>query len=296
MTSIVSKPFIALIALTSAAACATATAADADAGDAPVMIERPLWELGFGAGALVQPHYPSSDEYQVRGLGLPYVVYRGDILRIGDGQSARAVAAENSFYELSLSFDAAFDAESEGNELREGMPDLDFIFEVGPQLIFHLQKFEFSDTSRSEFQLALQGRAAFSTDFGRIDHHGYVFEPMLRYRHYGLFHPQLEGTVSLKPLWATRDVHGYFFDVANDFSTASRSSYRARGGYFGTGLNFSGTWHINEKARMFFGIQTSFYQGAENVRSPLFEKKFNAGFAVGLVWSLIESERTVMRL
>ncbi|MDO8909931.1 MAG: MipA/OmpV family protein [Pseudohongiella sp.] len=262
----------------------------------PVMIEKPLWELGLGAGALVQPHYPSSSEYQVRGLGLPYVVYRGDILRIGDGQSARAVAAENSLYELSLSFDAAFDAESDGNELREGMPDLDFIFEIGPQMIFHLQKFEFSDTSRSEIQLALQARAAFSTDFGRVNHHGYVFEPMLRYRHYGLFHPQLEGTVSLKPLWATRDVHGYFFDVANEFGIAGREPYRASGGYFGTGLNFSGTWHINNKARMFVGIQTSFYQGAENIQSPLFEKKFNAGFAVGLVWSLIESKRTVMRI
>jgi MipA family protein len=266
------------------------------AAEGPVMIEKPLWELGFGAGALIQPHYPSSDEYQVRGLGLPYVVYRGDIFRIGDGQSARAVAAENNLYELSLSFDAAFDAESDGNELREGMPDLDFIFEIGPQLIFHLQKFQFSDTSRSEIQLALQARAAFSTDFGRIDHHGYVFEPMLRYRHYGLFHPQLEGTVSLKPLWATRDVHGYFYDVANEFSVPGRDTYRARGGYFGTGLNFSGTWHINNKARMFVGVQTSFYQGAENIQSPLFEKKFNAGFAVGLVWSLVESKRMVMRI
>lgn len=288
------RPFKTLLLIVATTMAGTGFAAES--AEEPVMIEKPLWELGLGGGALVQPHYPSSDEYQVRGLALPYVVYRGDILRIGDGQSARAVAAENSNYELSLSFDAAFDAESEGNELREGMPDLDFIFEVGPQLVFHLQKFEFSDTSRSEFQLALQARAAFSTDFGRIDHQGYVFEPMLRYRHYGLFHPQLEVTVSLKPLWATRDVHGYFYDVASEFSTAGRDSYQARGGYFGTGLNFSGTWHISDKARMFVGIQTSFYQGAENIRSPLFENKFNAGFALGLVWSLVESKRMVMRI
>ncbi|MDP2380214.1 MAG: MipA/OmpV family protein [Pseudohongiella sp.] len=261
----------------------------------PVMIEKPLWELGLGGGVLVQPHYPSSDEYQTRGLGLPYVVYRGDILRIGDGGAARAVAAENGNYELSLSFAAAFDSESEGNELREGMPDLDFIFEVGPQLVFNLGKFEFSDTSRSELQLALQARAAFSTDFGAVDHHGYVFEPMLRYRHYGAFHPQLEATVSLKPLWATRDVHGYFFDVANEFSQVDRTPYRARGGYFGTGLNFSGTWHISNKARMFATVQTSFHHGAKNVHSPLFENKFNAGVWLGLIWSLRESKQKVMR-
>lgn len=261
----------------------------------PVMIEKPLWELGLGGGVLVQPHYPSSDEYQTRGLGLPYVVYRGDILRIGDGGAARAVAAENGNYELSLSFAAAFDSESDGNELREGMPDLDFIFEVGPQLVFNLGKFEFSDTSRSELQLALQARAAFSTDFGGVDHHGYVFEPMLRYRHYGAFHPQLEATVSLKPLWATRDVHGYFFDVANEFSQVDRNAYRARGGYFGTGLNFSGTWHISNKARMFATVQTSFHHGAKNIHSPLFENKFNAGFGLGMIWSLRESKQKVMR-
>lgn len=273
-----------------------ATTASAAETETPVMLEKPLWELGLGGGAVVQPHYPSSSEYQTRGLVLPFVVYRGDILRIGDGRGTRAVAAENANYELSLSLDAAFDAESEDNELRAGMPDLDFIFEVGPQLIFHLHKFQFSDTSRSELQLALQARAAFSTDFGGIDHHGYVFEPMLRYRHYGLFHPQLEATVSLKPLWATRDVHGYFYDVANEYVTSDRQAYKAKGGYFGTGLNFSGIWHISEKARVFAGIQTSYYQGASNINSPLFEKKFNAGVSVGLIWSLAESKRKVPQL
>src|SRR5690554_7521233 len=82
------------------------------AEEEPVMLEKPLWELGLGGGLLIQPQYPGAGERQTRGLALPYMVYRGDILRIGDGQSARAVAAENSFYELSLSFDAAFDEES----------------------------------------------------------------------------------------------------------------------------------------------------------------------------------------
>lgn len=261
----------------------------------PVMLEKPLWELGFGAGLLIQPHYPGSSEQQTRGLGLPYVVYRGDVLRIGDGQSARAVAAESNFYELSLSFAAAFDADSDGNVLREGMPDLDFIFEIGPQLVFNLADFEFSDTSHSKLELSLQARAAMSTDFGSIDHQGYVFEPMLRYRHYGLFSPQLEATVSLKPIWATRGVHGYFYDVGSEFVNSTRAQYQARSGYFATGINVSGIWHINDKARLIGGIQTSFHHGAENRNSPLFENDVTAGFAIGFIWSFIESERTVMR-
>lgn len=265
------------------------------AEEEPVMLEKPLWELGFGAGLLIQPQYPGAGESQTRGLGLPYMVYRGDILRIGDGQSARAVAAENSFYELSLSFDAAFDADSEGNELRQGMPDLDFIFQVGPQLHFNLASREFSDTSRNAWQFALQARAAFSTDFGRIDHRGYVLEPMLRYRHYGLFDPRFELMVSLRPMWATSDLHGYFYDVRPEHATAVRDEYRADGGYFGTGLHFYGTWHFNEKGRLFLGLQTNWHHGATNTQSPLFEEKQTIGFGAGFIWSFLESRRTVLR-
>jgi MipA family protein len=282
--------------LTAAAACAF-NSLEAGATEAePVMVEKPLWELGFGAGAFIsQPQYPGSSETQTRGLGLPYIIYRGDVLRIGDGQAARAVTAENEFYEVSLSFDAAFDADSEGNQLRQGMPDLDFIFEVGPQVIFKLQNFTFRDNSRSELQLSLQARAAFSTDFSRIDHRGYVFEPMLRYRHYGLFRPEFEGTLSIRPVWATRDLHAYFFDVAPQYVNSERSVFRSDAGYFGTGINFSGTWHLNEKARIFTGIQTTFHNGAVNRNSPLYEEDFTVGFALGFIWSFLESKQTVMR-
>ncbi len=284
----------ALAFYTSLTLCSLASAQDADE-EIVAELEKPLWELGVGAGALMQPHYPSSSEHQTRGLALPYLVYRGEVLRIGDGQSARAVAAENSRYELSMSFAAAFDADSEGNELRRGMDDLDFIFEVGPQLVFKLGNYTYSDTSRSELQLALQARAAFSTDFGRIDHRGYVFEPMLRYRHYGLFSPQLEATVSLRPIWATRELHQYFYDVAAVDAIAFRPAYQAESGYFGTGLNFSGTWHLSDKARVFGGIQTSFHHGAANRQSPMFEDDFTMGVAIGFIWNFLESERMVVR-
>lgn len=265
------------------------------ADDEPVMLEKPLWELGLGGGLLVQPNYPSSSENQTRGIVLPYIVYRGDVLRIGDGQSARAVAAESNWYELSMSFDAAFDADSEGNETRQGMPDLDFLFQIGPQLMFRLADFSCNDTSRSELQFSLQARAALSTDFGSIDHRGYVFEPMIRYRHYGFLRPDFEATVSIRPVWATRDLHGYFFDVESPFATTNRPEYRSSAGYYGTGINFYGTWHINDQARMFLGLQTSWLQGAKNINSPLFEKKFTTGLGAGLIWSFVESKRMVLR-
>jgi outer membrane scaffolding protein for murein synthesis (MipA/OmpV family) len=261
----------------------------------PVLSAKPLWELGLGGGVLMQPQYPASDKYQTRSLGLPYVVYRGDILRIGDGGAARAVALDNGKVELSLSFAAAFDADSEGNPLRESMPDLDFIFEVGPQLVIDLRERDFGAGQRSTLQLALQTRAAWSTDFGALEHQGYVFEPMLRYRHEGAWHPQFEASIALKPLWATRDVHGYFYDVLPEFSNPARPEFRAHGGYFGTGVNISGSWRFNRQARMFVTLQTSYRRGAENVGSPLFANRFNAGLGLGFLWIFRESEATVMR-
>jgi len=254
---------------------------------------KPLWELGFGAGALYGPDYPSSSERHTRGLALPYIAYRGDILRIGDGQSARAVAFESDRVELDLSFAAAFDADSDDNELRRGMPDLDYMFQLGPQLKLDLAERRFADESLGLLSLHLQARGVFSSDLNSIDHHGYVLEPMLRYRHYGWLDPKLDATISLKPVWATRELHEYFFDVPARFATVQRPLYEARSGYFGTGLNFYASYRFSDKLNAFFGIQTTSHHGSANRDSPLYEKDLSVSFGAGFVLLMFASERMV---
>jgi hypothetical protein len=46
--------------------------------------EKPLWELGIGAGILYMPDYRGSDEGRLYVLPYPYVVYRGGILKIDE--------------------------------------------------------------------------------------------------------------------------------------------------------------------------------------------------------------------
>jgi outer membrane scaffolding protein for murein synthesis (MipA/OmpV family) len=260
--------------------------------DTPTEI-KPLWELGFGAGGLYSPEYPSSSEKTTRGLGLPYIVYRGDVLRVGDGQTFRAVAFENDRVELDLSFAAAFDSDSDDNELRQGMPDLDYLFQVGPQAKIHLANLLFPDQSTGALTLALQARGVFSTDLGSINQRGYVFEPMVQYKHFGLWSPKLDATISLKPQWASRQLHQYFFDVTSEFQTQSRSAYRSDSGYFGTGLNFYGNYRINEKLNAFFGVQMMSHHGAANIDSPLYEKDFTVGFGAGFIYKLFASDKMV---
>ncbi|MFU8763634.1 MAG: MipA/OmpV family protein [Haliea sp.] len=262
----------------------------------PPIEELPLWELGFGAGVLYTPDYPSSSERRTRAIALPYMVYRGDVLRVGDGQAARAVAAESSRFELSMSFDAAFDARSDRNERREGMPDLDFLFEVGPQLRLKLGNYEFANNGYGELDLALQARAVFSTDFRGIDHQGYVAEPMLRYRHWGLLWPQLETNVSLRPIWADRQLHDFFYGVAPEFVTTERPLFEAEEGYFGTQLSLFARWNFTDRFQVFAGTQIISHQGAANRDSPLFEEDYTVNIGGGFLWSVVDSKRTVQRL
>ncbi|PLW81035.1 MipA/OmpV family protein [Kineobactrum sediminis] len=265
------------------------------ADESPAGQELPLWELGVGAGALHTPDYPSSSESRVRAIALPTVVYRGDIWRLGDGQIAKAVAAENPRFELSLSFDAAFDASSDRNELRRGMPDLDFLFEAGPQLIWKAGDYEFEAGGRGELELALQGRAVFSTDFKGVDHQGYVIEPMLHYRQRGLFSPQLENRFTLRPVWADTDLHSYFYAVEPVFVTAQRPLYEASAGYFGTHFNWTASWHANDNLVIFGGIHILSQHGSANRNSPLFEDNISVNYGIGFNWSIVQSRKTVVR-
>lgn len=255
--------------------------------------ERPLWELGFGAGALYAPDYPSASERRLRSLALPYIIYRGEVFRMGDGQAARAIAFENDRLQLDLSVAAAFNSVSEENALRNGMPDLDYMVQVGPQLIVKLKDFQFAENGSGELKLALQARTVLSSDFRRIDHRGYVFEPMLQYRQYGLVNPDFDLTVSVKPLWASADLHAYLYGVEPRFARADRPAFRAEKGYFGTGVNLYGSYRLNEKANLFFGLQTTVYQGAVNADSPLFQKNLTIGLGAGFIWKLWASERMV---
>lgn len=282
-----SKPVLSLIALQICFSLPAAVSA------AEPLQQKPLWELGFGAGSLYAPDYPAASERRLRSLALPYIVYRGEVFRMGDGQSARAVAFANNRVELDLSIDAAFDADSEENALRSGMPDLDYMVQVGPQLTVKLKDFQFAQNGTGALVLALQARAVLSSDLRSIDQQGYVFEPMLRYRQYGLLSPDFDLTVSVKPLWASADLHAYFYDVAPRYVRTDRPAFRSDKGYFGTDVNFYGSYRLNAKASLFLGLQTTFQQGAVNADSPLFKKRFTAGMGAGFIYKPWISERLV---
>lgn len=268
----------ALVSLAAGAAfAADASAQGASERDA-------LWEVGIGGGGEYAPHYPAADESGLNGLALPYLIYRGDIFRLGDGSIAKGVFVETERVEFDVSLDASFDADSDDNKARRGMPDLDFLGEIGPQLTVVLREWP---ASRLEVELPV--RAVFSTDFGDIDLRGYVFNPELSWRSRGVW----EGagvSVELGASFATEKLQAYFYEVGAGFAVPGRPAYDADGGYMGSELGVGVSFGVGERARVFVGGNAAYHGGAANEGSPLHRDEATFSVSAGFLWSLYESE------
>ena len=247
----------------------------------------PLWEAGVGGGAVYTPDYPGSDEHNANGGAAPYIIYRGDIFRLGEGSIVKGIVMETERFEFDISFDASFDADSEDNDAREGMPDLDFLGEVGPQLTINLGEYH-----KGQLEIELPVRAVFSTDFGNLDHRGYVFNPQISYDLDGFF----EGFnifLGLGATFATEELHDYFYQVEERHATSSRMVYDAEAGYMGSELSAAFSYGITDRLRFFTGVQVSYYGGAANEDSPLLLDEITNAVGAGFVWSLYESDAQV---
>ncbi|MEM1438580.1 MAG: MipA/OmpV family protein [Pseudomonadota bacterium] len=249
----------------------------------------PLWELGAGVGAAVTPDYPSASGTTARVLPLPVVVYRGDFLRLGDGSAASGRLFRNERMELDLSLNGSFDAESDDVGAREGMPDLGFIFEIGPELEIILSDPAVTDR---RLKLELPVRAAFSLDDRKINTRGFVFSPQLEYeREFGNGY---EWSASVTTSVASRELHDYFYSVTPEFATPVRATYGARGGYLQSTLGFT-LQKRTDKTFAAIGLRVSSLDGAANSASPLFRSREDVSVFALWVVQLWQSEKRVER-
>ena len=245
---------------------------------------QPLWEIGIAGGTAYSPDYPASDEYGIDVLAFPYLVYRGDIFRLGEDSIAKAVLLETERLEFDIGFDASFDADSDGNDARRGMPDLDFLGEIGPQLTIELGEYQ-----NGELELSLPVGAVFSMDFGDLHHRGYVFNPELSYEREGPFEAVFM-SVELGAGFATEELHDYFYQVDPRFATPSRAAFDADGGYLGSELGIGFFYGLTERVQFFTELQAAYHGGAANDDSPLYGDDVTFEVGAGLVWSLYQSD------
>jgi outer membrane protein len=242
--------------------------------------EKPLYEVGFGLGAIGVPKYLGSDEYRVYPGPVPYIVYRGNFFR-ADREGLRAVFGDS--VELRVSFGGTLPVNSDKNDARRGLPDLDPTLEIGPSLDVALWR---SPDSKLKLEVQLPVRLPFTVD-SSPDSLGAVFAPRLRFAVRDLSAlPGWTGSVSAGVDYSENKYHDYFYKVAPQFATATRPAFDARGGYTSANVSFSAAKRFSS---VWFGIfgQYTTLAGSTIERSPLVRQQnyVTAGFGVAYVFA-----------
>ncbi len=254
----------------------------------------PLWELRVGASGLFAPDYPGSDHYHLRGVGAPLFVYRGDRIRIGGDEpnaAARAIAIQQRTFELDLSVDAAYGADSSENDARQGMPDLDTQLEIGPQLTINLQDTGWTEEGRRRLRLLLPVRHVGATDFKNYEELGYIFQPALTYRRQFPGERMMSFSTTFALTFATEGVHDYYYEVDPAFATVNRPTYDAEGGYLGAHLQFSGRTEIFDNTHLFVTYRMRSLDGAASQESPLHRENLTHALSISFVWTALRSDQ-----
>lgn len=212
----------------------------------PAMAEEsPLWEAGLGLGVIAAPDYRGADEGRTYVLPIPYFVYYGKRLHV-DRRGVRGELLGGDRASFSVSASLGPPANSSDNSARSGMPDLDPTIEIGPSLDILLD--DRADKNPS-LTLRLPVRAVVATDLSHFRNVGWVFLPHLSldFKNVGPGNGWYLG-LSVGPIFATKQLHEYYYTVRPEFATATRPAFDARGGYSGAGValtlskRFNGYW------------------------------------------------------
>lgn len=274
-------------AMLSFCAAPSASAQEADGSS------QPLWEVGVAGFGVYAQDYPAAESYGLNGLALPYVIYRGELVRLDDEDGARIVPVETARFDFSLSADAAFGASSGDIDAREGMDDLDPLIQLGPAFVLRVAELPFD----APLEVAIQGRAVFSLDteaFGAA-YRGLVLQPLLRARQRDRPGRRFRLSTSVGPVFATQELQDYFYEVDADEARPDRRAFDASGGYLGTEITVAVTAEITDRLTGFAGSEIGLYSGAANEDSPLFRETTAASLFFGLAYTLAESRRRVRR-
>ena len=245
----------------------------------------PVWEAGLVLAAGSVPDYPASDNSRVRALALPLFVYRGPVLRVEDG-GVRGRLFSSASFEVDLSAAGAFNARN--NEAREGMPGLDYLFQIGPQAVYRWDLDE-----RERISAHLKARAVFSTDFGSVDYRGLVIEPQVRWSLKAVAGSAYNLGLSASASFATERLHDYFYEVAPQYARPDRPAFDASAGYLGSEFGINLNRKLSDTLRVFVGARLALHGGAANQDSPLFKDNSTISYGVSLLWTPWRSEAVV---
>jgi outer membrane protein len=254
-------------------------------GAEPVAPRLPLWEAGvFGAG-LSQPAYPGAEDRASMLLGLPFVIYRGEYLRIDRGTvGVRAIKTPRTEVDIGLA--ASLGSRAADSEARHGMDDLGTLLEFGPRLKINLGDVS-QGKSDSRIQLAL--RSVFDAD-DHLSYRGIAFEPQWVKDVY-LLNGWLVST-NLGAVFGDQKLVDTFYRVTPDEATQNRPAYVARSGLIALRASLFASRLLTPDLRFFSYLRLDSLQGAANQGSPLVRRDSGWSVGLGFAWTMAHSERS----
>jgi MipA family protein len=279
------EPSAAPVPASTPVAISSTTAATAERDEA-------LWEVGVVGGELYLPDYPAAGEKHAKWIAAPYVVYRGKILR-ADREGARARIVRGRWADVEMSFSGSFATHSQDNVARQGMPDLDYMIEMGPRASLLL--YEWGDplnfqSSAGTLRLYVPVRAVFSSDLSNFKPRGFTYSPALYTQAEPFLRPGWIGLLVLTGRFGNRTYASYFYDVAPEFARPDRQAYDARAGYVGSDVFAGVVIPIGKRWRIFTGGQFYYDEGSANISSPLFQRRSDFSVGLGISYAFFRSK------
>lgn len=250
--------------------------------------ELPLWEAGAGLSVLNIPDYRGSDEQRFYVFPIPYLIYRGEALRI-DGQRVRELLFQSEAIQLDLSLNASVPVNSSGNKARQGMPDLDPTVEIGPSLEILLARNREGDW---KVTVTMPVRAVFAVNLSRIREVGWISNPRINIDFFDVGPGKLDVGLGVGPVFADRLYHRYFYGVEPADALPDRPAFSASGGYSGTQIALSATRRF---AKIWLGafIRADILHNAAFSKSPLLKTRESVMGGIALSWIFAQSHTLV---
>lgn len=239
---------------------------------------KPLWEVGAVGVGVSQLAYPGADQQVRRGIVLPYVVYRGRVLR-ADRDTAGLRAIRTDDFELDVGFAGSFGSSSDKIEARRGMPDLGTLVEFGPRLRWKLG----DGPGGGRWRLDLPLRGVFDLS-DRAAHRGMALEPEVHFRRESA--TGWTYSMSLGAIFADQRLADTFYTVAPRYATAERPAFEAQPGLVAWRVGTTLSRRLSPDWRVFGFARVDHLAGAANRDSTLVRRDsgVTAGFGLSYTW------------
>ena len=241
------------------------------------------WTMGIGLGVFDYHLYPGAKQTNRLVLPAPYFTFRSPKFEVDRGIKSFLYDSEEIVIDVSADFGLPVD--SDDTLARKGMPDLDFVVQLGPSLEFLLND---KNSNYFDVRFEIPARVAFAVDIGNLQNIGYLLELRLSLNHQRLARTGISQKATMGFKFATQDYHSYYYDVAAEFSTAIRPEYKSDAGFGGSFVNYRISYKTNDFVYWTF-VRYQSLRGAEFEDSPLVLQDDYYLIGIGFAWIFANS-------